>query len=460
MDHVITVDFGSTFTKVVVIDLAKREILLSDKVPSSVGTDAAIGLNQCFALAKLVLSEKEFEKAVKLASSSAAGGLRMAVIGLTDSLSTLAGKSAALGAGAKVIANYSGCLNEKMIEELESSNAEIILFCGGYEHGNTSLVRKNAEALAGSAVRAPIIYAGNSDVGREIRAMMKIHGKQCFLVENMIPKLGTLNVEPVQGVIRNLFLERITDMKGFHSVKREFDNPLIPTPAAVLAAGELLNRGTNGQEGLGALLIVDIGGATTDVYSFSENKGYEGAVMIGLEEPFGKRTVEGDLGMRESSGGVINAERISSISEKLKITEEQLKNSIRNRMENIDYLPDCETEKQIDFTIAKTAVYEAVRRHAGRVTPSYNKKCQNIQIGKNLSEVGRIIGTGGVLVHSRNPSQILKASEKNREDKNIMLPNEVQCCLDSDYVLFSAGLLREIDEEAAIAIMMKSIKQC
>ena len=91
MKHAITVDFGSTFTKIVVIDLEEREILLSDRVASSVGTDAAIGLNRCFQLAETVIGHEAFEKAVKLASSSAAGGLRMSVIGLTNSLSTLAG---------------------------------------------------------------------------------------------------------------------------------------------------------------------------------------------------------------------------------------------------------------------------------------------------------------------------------------------------------------------------------
>ena len=110
------------------------------------------------------------------------------------------------------------------------------------------------------------------------------------------PELGALNVEPTQNVIRNLFLERITDMKGFRNVKRAFDNQFVPTPVAVLTAGELLNKGTDSCQGLGPLMIVDVGGATTDVYSFNENKSYEGAKLVGLAEPFGKRTVEGDLG--------------------------------------------------------------------------------------------------------------------------------------------------------------------
>ena len=249
-------------------------------------------------------------------------------------------------------------------------------------------------------------------------------------------------------------------MKGLSLVKKEFENQLVPTPAAVLSAGELLSKGTDKTEGLGSLLIVDIGGATTDVYSFCVNKNCEGAKLVGLEEPFGKRTVEGDLGMRETSCGVINENCISSVAEELEVTEEQLRNSINNRMRNIDYLPDCETESCIDDTIARLATYVALRRHAGRVIPSYNKKHLNIQSGKNLTEVSKIIGTGGILVHNHKPLEILKSAENNSGDKEVLLPEKIEAYLDTEYVLFSAGLLKEIDADAAIEIMMKSIRRC
>lgn len=460
MKHAITVDFGSTFTKIVVIDLAEREIVLSDKVPSSVGTDASIGLKRCFQLAKTAIGQEGFKDAVKLASSSAAGGLRMSVIGLTNSLSTLAGESAALGAGGKIIANYSGLLTEEKIRTLEESKTEIVLLCGGYERGNTSMVWKNTQMLAHSRIQVPIIYSGNSVLDKDIRRILAAHGKQCFTVENIIPELGTLNVEPTQSVIRNLFLDRITDMKGFQNVKREFANQFVPTPVAVLTAGELLNKGTESCQGMGPLLIVDVGGATTDVYSFNENKSHEGAKLVGLEESFGKRTVEGDLGMRETSGGVINESYIGTVVKELEIAEDQLRRSISNRTQNIDYLPDSEIEKHIDDMIAKVAVYVAGRRHAGKVLPSYNKSCQNIQVGKNLTEVSKVIGTGGILVHNHNPSEILKVVEKDSKDRGVLLPETIETYLDTEYVLFAAGLLKEIDEDAAIEIMMKSIRRC
>ncbi|MCD8139553.1 MAG: glutamate mutase L [Planctomycetaceae bacterium] len=460
MKYALTVDFGSTFAKIVVVDLAERRIVLSDTVPSSVGTDATIGMRQCFDLAKEAIGPAEFAKARKLASSSAAGGLRMAVSGLTGSLSTPASRSAALGAGAKIIANYSGALSEDMVRELEESSAEIILLCGGYERGNTSMVLANADMLARSAIRVPVIYAGNSSLCKEVRAMMRIHRKQCFVMENIIPEPGVQNIAPTQEVIRNLFLDTITDMKGFQAVKKAFDNPLVPTPVAVLAAGDLLNRGTSTTPGFGPLLLVDVGGATTDVYSFNENTCFEGARPVGLEEPFGKRTVEGDLGMRESSGGVIPEYDVGRIAGELSIHEDRLRQSIRTRMTAVNYLPDSETETKIDDTIASLTVSAATRRHAGRVIPSYSKKCQNIQIGKNCCDITTIIGTGGILVHTRSPAKILRAAEKNGRDNGLLLPCRVEAYLDAEYVLFSAGLLRQMDEDVALDIMKHSLTRC
>ena len=126
-------------------------------------------------------------------------------------------------------------------------------------------------------------------------------GKECFTAENIILDVGMLNIGPTVDIIRDLFMHRITDMKGVGGVKSKLDGDIIPTPASVLAAGELLYRGTDRSEGIGPYMMADIGGATTDIYSFNENISYDGAKKAGLPEPAAKRTVEGDMGMRESS---------------------------------------------------------------------------------------------------------------------------------------------------------------
>lgn len=460
MKYVVAVDFGSTFTKVVAADLTAGELILSDKVPSTVGTDASIGLEKCFALAKEAMGEKAFGDAAKLATSSAAGGLRMSVVGLTDSLSTMAGKGAALGAGAKIIGNYSGVLTDKKLRRLEESHTEIVLFCGGYEHGNTGIVLQNAEKLAASGITVPVMYCGNSDICQDVRHMMMAGRKQCYVVENIIPKLRTLNVEPTQEIIRNLFLTRITDMKGLSAVKQCFDNDLMPTPAAVLAAGTLLNKGTDRYEGFGPVLIADVGGATTDVYSFNENRAVDGARKIGLEEPFSKRTVEGDLGMRETSGEVLRQGHTREIAAELGISEEQLISSVENRVSHIDFLPDSDLESSIDDAIASLAVATAVRRHAGKVEESFSRKTGMIQTGKNLTGIERIIGTGGILVYNDDPAHILRSAQKTAADRKALIPEKLETWLDSEYVLFAAGLISETDEDAAMELMLNSIRKC
>lgn len=107
------------------------------KVPSTVHEDAEIGLNQCFAAARDAIGEEKLRAALKLATSSAAGGLRMAVVGLTKTLSNEAGRNASFSAGAKIVYNTSGILSERDLADIEKAKAEILLLCGGYERGNT-----------------------------------------------------------------------------------------------------------------------------------------------------------------------------------------------------------------------------------------------------------------------------------------------------------------------------------
>lgn len=460
MKYVIAIDFGSTFTKMVIIDQENRQVIHSDKTPSTVGTDAAIGMNHCFAIARRVIGDTAFDKARKLASSSAAGGLRMAVIGLTRSLSLMAGEAAALGAGAKVVANYMGKLGDAHIRQLETCEAEILLFGGGYEHGNQSMVLHNAKKLAESQLRIPIIYCGNSDIAADVRRILLSYGKECFAVENMLPQLGEKNVEPVQEVIRNLFLQRITDMKGFEQVKKAFNNNFVPTPKAVLDAGTLLSKGTEAQKGLGQLMIVDIGGATTDVYSMNQNKSYQSAKMTGLEEPYEKRTVEGDLGMRESSAGVLMGEYLKAAEIQTGLSEQQIHASIARRMAEHDFLPDNETEQKLDNCIAGSAIRQATRRHAGYIQKAYAAGCRLFQFGKNLTEITTVIGTGGILVFNPNAAKLLKETERKPQDAEILLPEKVVPYLDTEYVLFAAGLLQETEPETALCMMKNSLKRC
>ncbi|MCI8809263.1 MAG: hypothetical protein HFF84_03895 [Oscillibacter sp.] len=458
MKYATLIDFGSTYTKVACVYLPERRVLMTGCFPSTVHTDARIGLHQCFDAVKGAVGRAALEESLKLSSSSAAGGLRMAVIGLTKSLSILAGRNTAFGAGAKIMASESGWLTPEDVRALEGADIEIVLLCGGYEKGNRTMVLHNAEVLSGSGLKAPVIYAGNSGAAQMVREILCLGGKECFLVDNVIPAVGELNTGPAEEVIRNLFMKRITNMAGMDKVQEEIGEILMPTPAAVLAAGKLLSEGIEGGKGLGGVMMLDVGGATTDVYSFIKNKGYHYARIVGAAEPDAKRTVEGDMGMRESSICVLEEAGAESMAKSVGVTEEALRKSIEKRLLDTSFLADTPEELRIDQEIASRAISISARRHAGRIEKVHSKGVREIQRGKNLTKVETLIGTGGILVNGTDPDRLLQcAALQDGEDETILLPRTIRTLVDRDYVFYAAGLLQGYDEAAAFAIMKASL---
>ena len=459
MKFAILVDFGSTYTKVVCVNIEERKVVVTDKFPSTVHQDASLGLHQCFDAARAVIGQEHFKSALKLATSSAAGGLRMAVVGLTKSISIEAGRNASFSAGAKIVSHTAGLISAEDIQVIEEKRAEILLLCGGHEGGNTKNLLQNAEIISRSNLIIPIIYAGNSDVAPAIRRMFISNGKECFLTENIIPNVGCLNIEPTAEIIRELFMKRITNMKGVGAVQLEMEEPIVPTPAAVLSAGELLSLGTSIVEGIGAFMIADIGGATTDIYSFIENKSFMGAKRIGSPAPFAKRTVEGDMGMRESSICLLGEVGKAQFAEKCGQSEKAIEEAIEKRITTTEYIADNDAEKMIDHNIACCAVDISARRHAGYVSKEYMGGCRLVQHGKNLTTIKTVVGTGGIIVNESDASATLKNVRASpSETDRVLLPAEVETLVDKDYVLFAAGLLRKYDEDAALTIMKRSLR--
>lgn len=467
MDNAVLLDFGSTFTKAAAVDVKNRKILYTTKTASTVSVDAKIALDQLYKEIEQVLGKEFLDSAVKLATSSAAGGLRMIVVGLTKSLSGLAGENAAYGAGAKIIKYYTGALTDEDIKEIEGSPVEIILFCGGYEGGNEDLVLHNAKMLGKSDSRVPVIYAGNSSLQKQVKIKFRFAAREVFIVDNIIPNIGIVNSKPCEEVIRDIFLERIVNMKGLDKVKGAIDRLVMPTPAAILEAGELLSLGTENQKGIGPLMIVDIGGATTDIHSYCLPTPAEDSKMIGIPEPYAKRTVEGDLGMRESSGLVMEDVGYEVAAQDLNMTEEELRKSINRRMDNIKFLPadDPETSKrelEIDHFIARYACRQAVRRHCGILEPIRSTMPPHFrEIGKNLTDIRTVIGTGGPIVNDDHPEKILAESIRTPMDehKRILTPKKADFYIDADYIFYAAGILRTEDEDAALTIMKDSLKK-
>lgn len=458
MQYAALLDFGSTYTKVACVDLAARQVVMTDRFPSTVHIDARIGLRQCLEAVESVIGKKAASKALRVASS-AAGGLRMAVVGLTRSLSISAGRNAAFGAGAKIMANFFGRLTAEDASALEKSNSEIVLLCGGYEKGNQDIVLHNAEVLSSCAASIPVIYAGNSDVGPVVREMFRQSGKECFLAENIIPAVGKMNTGPAEEIIRHVFMKRIVNMNGMGGVQDELGELLVPTPAAVLTAGELLSTGTERDEGVGPMMLVDVGGATTDVYSFEANRSYQYARLTGAPEPYAKRTVEGDMGMRESSICILQEVGAEILAKEAQVSKEALEAAVQKRLTDTSILADSDAEWRMDQALCREAISISVRRHAGRTERIYSKGAREIQRGKNLAEVETIIGTGGILVNGENSRELLQAAAlADGEDERILIPRKLQTLVDHDYIFYAAGLLRAHDEDAALAIMKASIR--
>jgi len=456
--YAVMTDFGSTYTKVVCIDIKEHKVLLSEKYPSTVAYDARIGLKQCYDAARKVLGEARFESSVKLSTSSAAGGLRMGVIGLSRTLSLEAGRNAAFGAGAKILKTTSGALSDKDIDELYTLPLEILLFCGGYDNGNASIIEHNAEMIAKSGLHMPIIYAGNSMMAPLVRRLFTLSNKEFYIAPNITPNVGLLDKMQVEAIIRDVFLKRIINMKGLDVVSGMLDKMVMPTPAAVLTAGELLSRGTKTHKGMGDLIILDIGGATTDVHSYSEQISYKGAKIVGSPEPYTKRTVEGDLGMRESANSLCNEVGMERICRETGANEEEIHSVVNNWLNHHQKLAENSLEKKVDLSLARGAVYCSARRHAGHLEHIVGAGVKEVQHGKNLTHVNTIIGTGGPIIYGGEPASILsQALRTERSEPDVLLPESSDFYIDRDYVFFAGGLLREIDEDAAFLMMRNSI---
>ena len=308
METALLIDFGSTYTKVAMVDLDQERLIGRAQAPSTVDSDMFQGLFRALQILKGRTKFREEEITVKLACSSAAGGLRMVAMGLIHHLTAEAANRAALGAGAKVIKVFGKELNDRTVPELEVLNPDIILLAGGVDGGNHEVIVHNARRIAFSKVRSPVIIAGNVDAQEEVEAIFRQAGQETYPCDNVMPRLNALVVEPARARIQEVFIGRIVRAKGLNRATEYVGQVIMPTPLAVLKMTELLAQGTASEPGLGEVAVIDIGGATTDVHSVGFTKPNDSeAYVMDLAEPYLKRTVEGDLGLRVNAESIIQA---------------------------------------------------------------------------------------------------------------------------------------------------------
>lgn len=457
MDAYLLLDFGSTYTKLTAVDIENEEILATAKDITTVETDIMVGFNKAYEKLTEQLKDKEINFVKKLACSSAAGGLKMIAIGLVPELTAEAAKRAALGAGARVLNVYSYDLTHKEIDEIKNSNLDIILLAGGTNGGNKECIIHNAKMLAENGVKLPVVVAGNKVASDEISEIFDKAGIFYRVTENVMPKLNVLNVEPAREEIRQIFMKRIVEAKGMNSAESFINGILMPTPAAVLKAARVLAEGTDKEEGIGDLIVVDIGGATTDIHSLADGEPSKpGVTLRGLQEPFAKRTVEGDLGMRYSALSLWEAAGTRKVEKYLCDKSVDVEASCKYRSEHIKMVPETEEEIKFDEAMAKVATDMALERHVGFIESMYTPMgVVYSQVGKDLLNVKYLIGTGGVLVHSKNPAEILKAGAFDMADPTHLKPQNPDYYIDKTYILSAMGLLAEDLPDKAVRIMKK-----
>ncbi len=459
MSRYLMIDFGSTFTKLTAVDTEKEDIIATASHFTTVDTDITIGYNNALKVLAEKLGEEnpKFDKII--GCSSAAGGLKMAAIGLIPELTVEAARRVCLGAGAKVELAFSHHLTNADVDEIIEKKIDIILLSGGTDGGNDECVLFNQKMLCERGVNIPIIFAGNKNCTDEIKAMAEKYGMNEYYCENVMPRLNVLNIDNARDRIRKIFLENIIVAKGIKKIEGEIDRLILPTPESVLRASTLLADGYMHESGLGEIVLVDIGGATTDMYSICSASAKRSDVVIkGLEEPYAKRTVEGDLGMRYSALGVLSSlteEEIRMINEDEGV---DLKKELLYRHEHVDTLPNNPDQVKIDRIMGRICVDKAMGRHAGRMEEMYTPMGMLYnQFGKDLGKVNFVIGTGGVLVHNENPEKILSAVEYSINKGLELRPRSPRYMLDKDYILAAMGLLAEIDPLLALKIMKKHI---
>ncbi|NLC32566.1 MAG: MutL protein, partial [Clostridiales bacterium] len=359
------------------------------------------------------------------------------------------------GAGAKVIKTYAYELTDEDAREIEITSPDILLLVGGTDGGNSAVVKANASLIAQIKGGFPVVYAGNRVAARDCKTALETSSHPVYVADNVLPSLGKLNVLPVQAVIREIFLERIIQFKGLSNYREILDGILMPTPSAVLDALTLLSDGTEGKQGLGELMAVDLGGATTDVYSIASGDPTNPNTFVhGLREPRIKRTVEGDIGMRYSARGIVEGSDIKEFTRISSLSEEK-SNALFCVIDNDpSSLPQTQEEEAFDRALAILAIRLGLVRHAGRLEEVFTPAGISFrQTGKDLTEVKHMILTGGALIHAHNADEIAQQAVLV-PDNNLLIPRDFEVNVDRDYILSSMGLLAGYDRTAAFDLLM------
>jgi uncharacterized protein (TIGR01319 family) len=392
---------------------------------------------------------------IYISTSSAGGGLQMMVTGVVQNMTGESAQRCALGAGAIVIdvlASNDGRLPHEKIERIRSLRPDMILMSGGTDGGAVTHVVEMADYVAaaeprprfGTTYTLPLVYAGNKNAVDQVK---KILGKKTALevTENIRPVLERENLAPARNKIHDLFLEHVmAQAPGYKKLIEMAGAPIMPTPAAVGLIMETIAK----RERLN-LIGVDIGGATTDVFS----------VFNGIFN----RTVSANLGLSYSISNVLAEAGLANIMRWVPFTidEQTLRNRIKNKMVRPTTIPQTLDELQIEHAIAREALRLALIHHRSLATGlkgvqqerTISDVFEQQQSGQSLIDMLKldlIVGSGGILSHAPRRVQSMLMMVDAYEPLGFTMLS-----VDSIFMMPHLGLLSTIDEKAATDVFVR-----
>jgi uncharacterized protein (TIGR01319 family) len=428
---VVCVDVGSTFTKAVLVDRADGSVLGTASHRTTVDTDVMDGVDAVrHALGQAGAADET------LLCSSAGGGLRLAVVGHERQVTAEAGHRVGLSAGAKVVHVAHGQMTGADVALLRASTPDIVLLVGGTDGGNADVLLHNARRLARARLRAAVVLAGNAEAAAEAAAELTATGRRLVVTDNVLPRIGVMAPDGARAAIREAFLTHViggtslSQGRGFAELVRA------PTPDAVLGGVEVL------ADVLGSdVLVVDVGGATTDVYSVVTPRGEDATIhrdVVGTL--WHARTVEADLGMRWNAEGIVAA----AGSERMPVSDGAARHAAVVAADP-GRLAASEGDWAHEEELATAAVLIALRRHGRAPSPSEQPR--------PLADVSLLVGSGGVLRHA--PADLgrrVLATALADHAGGWRVPSSARAVVDREYLLFAVGLLGPVHPDAARAL--------
>ena len=473
---ILATDCGSTTTKAVLIEKGPDgyRLVTRGEAPTTVEApfeDVTRGvLNAVKEVEELrgrklldgdrILTPQQGEDGVDLylSTSSAGGGLQMMVSGLVLQMTGESAQRAALGAGAivmDVIALNDGRRPHEKIRRMRQLRPDMILLSGGTDGGDVRRVTEMAEIIAAADPRArlgagyelPVIYAGNKDAAAHVEACL---GKVTALsvVPNLRPSLERENLRPARDAIHELFMEHVmAHAPGYKKLMTWSPVPIMPTPGAVgLIIEKVAKRDRM------AVVGVDIGGATTDIFSVFKDPEGQGTVF--------NRTVSANLGMSYSVSNVMAEAGIANILRwvPFPVDEVELRNRIKNKMIRPTTIPQALEDLVIEQAICREALRLSFEQHkslavglkgkqtARDISDTFEQSGSGASL-VDLVDLGLLVGSGGVLSHAPRRAQSMLMMI------DAFLPEGItELAVDSIFMTPQLGVLSTVHEEAATQV--------